>query len=259
MKGIFVLIFCSLFLGRGVAQLPVGNVPSATVKNGQTVYVTELVGGKQLWRKITIASLNTFLGDSVKAEIYPNRVTNIFDNNNALALRNKMVQTVDSLIYFVDYKGNSILLGANGTAQNDAVTVGGAQTVTGKKRFADTVLADNGLKSNGLIQTKGLNTEGSLNAPAATINGVQKVKRRLITQNAGLDGNDFFLEVACQSGDITIVLPVILDSDGWVYDIKRTDNTAFVVRFQRPDGSFIRILNRRSVTLRNSGTQWLFD
>lgn len=255
----FLMVLSSWVWSQNVA-IPVGQVPPASVKNGQTIYVTELIGGKQTWRAITVSSLNEFFGgDSAKVEIYPTRLINVLAENNALAVRNKMVRTVDSLLYFIDYKGNSILLGSTGAAQNDAVTIGGAQTIVGKKRFSDTLLADKGLKSNGIIDTKGLNTEGGVSKPSATFNGVQKTKRRLITANTTLDGLDFSLEVVCSTSDIIINLPSIVLSDAWFYDVKRTDDTAFVVKFLRPDGTFIRILNKRAVTLRNNGTQWAFD
>jgi hypothetical protein len=261
---LLVLVLLSSWAWSQNVAIPVGQVPPASVKNGQIIYVTELIGGKQTWRAITVGSLNDFVGlDSAKAEVYPYRVVNVMSQNNAAGLRNRMVRTLDSLVYFIDFKGNSILLASTATTAGamptDAVTIGGAQSITGKKRFLDTIVADNGLRSGGVIDTKGLNTEGGVTKPSATFNGVQKTKRRLITANTVLDGLDFSLEVVCSTVDITINLPSIILSDGWFYDVKRTDDTVFVVKFLRPDGSFIRILNKRAVTLRNNGTQWAFD
>jgi hypothetical protein len=257
-----LMLFGSFAWSQNVA-IPVGQVPPASVKRGQTIYVTELIGGKQTWRAITVGSLNDFVGlDSAKAQVYPFRVVNVMSQNNAAGLRNRIVRTLDELVYFVDFRGNSVLLASTattGATPTDAVTIGGAQTITGQKRFSDTIMADNGMRSGGVIDTKGLNTEGGVSKPSATFNGVQKTKRRLITANTTLDGLDFCLEVFCSTGDITVLLPAIAVSDGWFYDIKRTDSTAFVVKFQRPDGTVIRILNKRAVTLRNNGTQWAFD
>lgn len=128
-----------------------------------------------------------------------------------------------------------------------------------KRHLRSTLTASAGIKSGGVIETKGLNTEGGINKAAATFGGVQKKKWRLITDNTTIDGTDLWLEIQCSTSDITIVLPSISASDGWTYDVKRTDNTAYVVKFQRPDGSFIRILNKRAATLRNNGSQWNFD
>jgi Lower baseplate protein N-terminal domain len=158
------------------------------------------------------------------------------------------------------YELMAITLNLNTKADlNNVVTLTTAQTITGKKRFSDTLISDKGMKSGGVIETKGLNTEGASNKPSVTYNGVQKTKRRLITDDMTLDGTDFFFEIQCTTKDITILLPTIAISDAWFYDMKRTDDTPFVVRFQRPDGSFIRILTKRSATLRNNGTNWNFD
>jgi hypothetical protein len=130
----------------------------------------------------------------------------------------------------------------------------------GKNTFKDSLNAEKGLKSGGLIDTKGINTEGVASKAAITVNGVQKGKRRLITANTALDGNDFFLEVNCSIADIEILLPLnITDTEGWHYDIVRTDNTAFIAKFKRPDNTHIKILNKRAAVLRNNGTNWFFD
>jgi hypothetical protein len=143
---------------------------------------------------------------------------------------------------------------------DSTVGIANTQTITGKKTFADTIKATKGIKSDGLITTKGLNTEGATNKASATFNGVRKGKRRVITANTTLDGTDFFLEIECSSADIIIQTPPLTsDTEGWIFDIIRTDNTSHVAKFQRPDGSFINILNKRAATLRNNSINWNFD
>lgn len=162
---------------------------------------------------------------------------------------------------------NSVYYKWNGTGWespsvniNNVVFTIGDQTIAGKKTFSDTIKATKGLKSEGEVDTKGVTTSGSSTKAATTINGVKKGKRRYIIGNTTLDGNDFFLEVACTTSDIEIICPPLsIETEGWIFDVKRTDETTYVVKFKRPDNSYIRILSKRSAILRNNGTNWYFD
>ena len=145
------------------------------------------------------------------------------------------------------------------------------QELAGKKIFRDSIIAESGIKTNGLtsnglinaqkgITSKGLNSEGGATKAAIEFNGVKKGKRRLITAHTTLEGTDFYLEVQCATADIVITLPPLTpDTDGWIFDIARTDNTTFKAKFLRPDGTYINILSKRSATLRNNSINWYFD
>jgi hypothetical protein len=63
-KFLFLSCLVALFNCFGCAQnlaIPVANVPTASVKASQIIYVTELVGGKQVWRKFTVESFKDYL------------------------------------------------------------------------------------------------------------------------------------------------------------------------------------------------------
>lgn len=129
-----------------------------------------------------------------------------------------------------------------------------------KNTFKDSLTADKGIKSGGLIDTKGLNTEGGASKSAANFNGVRKGKRRVITSNTTLDGTDFLLEIQCSTADITInTPPLTAETEGWIFDIIRTDSTGYKAIFHRPSGADINILNKRAATLRNNSVNWNFD
>ncbi len=134
------------------------------------------------------------------------------------------------------------------------------QNISGSKTFTRQVIAQKGIKSDSTIETKGLNTEGSLEKVAMNVKGAIKTSRKIIISDYTLNGTDPFIEIRCEVGDIIIVCPPLnSEFNGMVCDIIRTDDTNFIVSFLRPDGSSIRILNKRSARLRNNGTNWNFD
>jgi hypothetical protein len=60
--------------------------------------------------------------------------------------------------------------------------------------------------------------------------------------------------------DIIIECPAInSETDGWFFDLIRSDANPYKAKFKRPDGSFISIVNKTSAVLRCNGTNWRFD
>jgi hypothetical protein len=155
-------------------------------------------------------------------EVYQTKVVNVFPVNNAPVFRNKMVETLDSLLYFIDYKGNSVLLGS--TAQfyvPNVVTINGAQSITGKKIFTDTVVAENGLKSGGVIDTKGLSTKGSSSQSAMSIQGAIAEKDTIIdADNFQTDWSYGVYVVRTLTGNKTVRLPPIGAKNDWSMTFK---------------------------------------
>jgi len=137
------------------------------------------------------------------------------------------------------------------------VTIHYEQTILGKKRFADTVKADKGLISSGLIDSKGVKSDGSSTVAAINANGVQKSATVTITGNATLDGTYNTIYANTASGNITVTLPSVTSNNtGWSYSIMKTSssNTLFIAR---PSSSAITIVsNNYSITVKNNGTSW---
>jgi len=98
-----------------------------------------------------------------------------------------------------------------------------AQDIIGKKNFKDTVLAEKGIRSSGIIDTKGVISDGSSTIAAINANGVQKSATVTVTTNTTLDGTYNTIYANTTGGDITITLPSVTSNNtGWAYNIMKT-------------------------------------
>jgi hypothetical protein len=161
-------------------------------------------------------------------EVYATKVINIFPTNNAAIFRNKMVETLDSLIYFVDYTGRSILIGSSAQFYiPDVVTISGEQSISGKKTFADTLKAGKGLVSSGLIDTKGLNTQGSSSKAAVARRGVESSKDTTVSINYAASGAYGTVTFNCVGSDLTGTLPPYnADTEDWIIEFRKSGTAA---------------------------------
>ena len=128
---------------------------------------------------------------------------------------------------------------------------------TGKNEFQDSLKVQKGLISGGLIDSKGVKSDGSATVAAVNANGVQKSATVMITGNTTIDGTYNTIYANTASGNITITLPSITTNNtGWSYTIMKTapTNTLFIAR---PSSSTITIVsNNYSVTIKNNGISW---
>jgi hypothetical protein len=177
-----------------------------------------LVGdGANNARKINYATLKTFLGIG----IYPTRVVSVADMNNPTNFRNKIVQTTSGLSYAVDFMGNAVLLGSFDLTPQNVVTIQTAQTITGKKIFADTASFTKGLKSSGNIETKGVSTTGTSAQSAISIQGAIAEKDTIIeTDNFQMNWNHGIAIVKTLTANKVIKLPPIGTKNDWNLTLK---------------------------------------
>jgi hypothetical protein len=192
------------------------------------------------------------------AEVFPTKVVNVLPTQNAQVLRNKYVETVDSLVYFVDYTGRSILLSTS--AQffvPNVVTIDGVQTVTGKKSFSDTLNAQKGMTSGGLIDTKGVNTEGSATKAALSLKGVQSEKDTVVSTSLALDGRYGTVGFDCTSGIKEGTFPNSTATVGWYFIIRKEDISGNELVLKDANGVvFYTVKSKMVVIVKNKNGIW---
>lgn len=130
----------------------------------------------------------------------------------------------------------------------------------GKNTFTDSLTADKGIKSGGLIDTKGLNTEGGVNTAASFINGVQASKVEVITSNITLNGQSNVLLVRPGASDINITLPVASTANkGWKYTLKKDNTALFMVNIRDSNNTLLKSIYSKDVSLivECDGVDWL--
>jgi hypothetical protein len=123
--------------------------------------------------------------------------------------------------------------------------------------------AKKGINSDSTITSKGVKTSGDSLTAALKMDGARKGKRRVITDNDKLTGNDFLIEINMTAATADIIIdcpPINSETTEWFIDIMRTDNNStYRAKFKRADGSFVSILNKSSGILRSNGVTWRFD
>ena len=130
----------------------------------------------------------------------------------------------------------------------------------GKNTFTDSLTADKGIKTGGLIDTKGLNTEGGVNTAASFINGVQASKVEVITSNITLNGQSNVLLVRPGASDINITLPVASTANkGWKYTLKKDNTAPFMVNIRNSNNTLLKSIYSKDVSLivECDGVDWL--
>jgi hypothetical protein len=215
-----------------------------------------LVGdGLNRAKKVTYPVLKSFLG----LRVYPTKVTMVQASNNPQILRNKVIQTVDSLTYLVDWNGESVLLGSfkMGGSITNYVTITTAQTITGKKIFADTASFEKGLKSNGTINTKGLDTEGSATKAAITYKGVQSEKDTIVSTDFDFDGRYGAVGFDCTTGTKSGKMPPESQTINWFFVVRKdTDDANEVVLKTNAGVVFYTLKSKMTIVVKNKNGIW---
>ncbi len=222
--------------------------------------------------------------DSILAQgfgIYEEPVLLVSKKDNPYYLRNRIVTDYRGWVYAVDYYGNSkalidsTKLSASGGSQtlylsglNLGITNGNIvilpfvdtvsnQSIGGKKRFKDTLTADKGIVSNGLIDTKGVKSTGSATTAAATMNGVIAEKDTIVSTNFTLTGSYGSVGFDCTSGVKDCTLPNTTGTTDWVFAIRKEDNTTNTLRIKDSTGTVIYTLySKISITFKNKSGTW---
>lgn len=128
----------------------------------------------------------------------------------------------------------------------------GNNTWTGKNTFADSLTAEKGIKSGGLIDTKGLNTEGSASIAAATLKGVQADKDTVVTTNFTIDGRYGTVGFDCTSGAKNCTFPTTSGTTDWRFIIRKDDNSTNDLIIKTFSGTeFYRIKSKMTVIFKN--------
>lgn len=123
---------------------------------------------------------------------------------------------------------------------------------TGKNTFADSLTTEKGIKSGGLIDTKGLNTEGSSTTAAATLKGVQADKDTVVTTNFTIDGRYGTVGFDCTSGFKNCTFPSTSGTTDWKFIIRKDDNSANDLVIKTSSGTeFYRIKSKMTVIFKN--------
>jgi len=164
------------------------------------------------------------------------------------------------------YKGSTgRFYRCNGTSwvNNDNVNVDSlvnvhfAQTVLGKKTFADTLTALKGINSGGIIDTKGVKSTGDATNAAAILNGVVSEKDTVVATNFTLTGAYGSVGWNCTTGVKDCILPTIGSTVGWIFSIRKEDDTNNILRIKDSNGTVIYTLySKISVKFQNTGSSW---
>ena len=140
---------------------------------------------------------------------------------------------------------------------NNLVFITGEQTITGKKTFADSIKAEKGIISGGLIDTKGLNTEGSTDKAAATINGVQAERDTVVSTNFTLSGLYKTVGFICTTGQKDCVFPNPATTINWIYVIRKDEDSANDLVCKLSTGTeFYRIKSKMTLVFKNVNGTW---
>lgn len=133
-------------------------------------------------------------------------------------------------------------------------------TFTGKNNFMDSVYMNKGLRSNGLIDTKGLKSTGSSGSAATTINGVQQEAIVELTASTLLDGTYNTIIGNPLTNDITLTLPTInLTNSGWKYVIRKKQDSMYNVIITGLDFNHVIMSPGYSITIRQQNGTWISE
>jgi hypothetical protein len=128
---------------------------------------------------------------------------------------------------------------------------------TGKNTFADSLKTDKGMISGGLIDTKGLNTEGTSTKAAANINGVQSERDTVVSANFTLSGLYKAVGFNCTSGQRDCIFPSPTNTINWIYVIRKEDNSTNDLVFKTSANvEFYRLKSKMTVVFKNVGGVW---
>jgi Lower baseplate protein N-terminal domain len=140
---------------------------------------------------------------------------------------------------------------------NNVVTLTTAQTITGKKRFSDTLISDKGMKSGGIIETKGLNSEGSATKAAISLKGVQSERDTIVSTDFTFDGRYGTIGFDTSSGTKNGTLPQESNTVGWFFVIRKETDDTNELRLKDSNGVvFYTIKSKMSITIKNKNGIW---
>ena len=141
-----------------------------------------------------------------------------------------------------------------------------------KNTFQDSLIAEKGLKANGLISatkgltsdstitSKGVNTEGSTNKAAAQFKGVLSMKDTIITSNYTANGGYGRITGDCASNNIVLTLPVpSAENLGWCYELSKKDASTFNFRITQGTLTHVIFSPNKIVRVRQKGGVWDLD
>lgn len=135
---------------------------------------------------------------------------------------------------------------------DSVVTLSGLQTISGKKIFSDTITATKGIKSNGVIDTKGLNTEGSSTKAAMAVKGVQSEKDTLVSINFTLDGRYGTVGFDCTTGAKDCTFPITTGTTDWKFVVRKDDESTNELIIKTATGiEFYRLKSRMTAVFKN--------
>lgn len=130
-------------------------------------------------------------------------------------------------------------------------------TWNGKNTFGDSLTANLGIKSGGLIDTKGMKSTGSSTKAASENNGVQKDAVVELTASATLDGTYNTIVCNAISAEIVLTLPsVTSENNGWKYIISKKNASAFNVRITASGFNHTIISPSLPKVIKNKGGVW---
>jgi hypothetical protein len=128
---------------------------------------------------------------------------------------------------------------------------------TGKNTFQDSLRANKGLISGGLIDTKGVNTEGTTTKPAINIVGVQSEKDTIVATNLSLDGRYGTIGFDCSTGIKAASLPNETTTIGWYFIIRKEDDSGNDLQIKTSTGVlFYTLKSKMFVVIKNKNGIW---
>jgi hypothetical protein len=140
---------------------------------------------------------------------------------------------------------------------SNVVFLTGNQTINGQKTFAEIAKFDTGIKSEGLIDSKGVKTAGSQNSPSIQLDGVILEKDTIVSTNFALNGNYGTIGFDCTNVFRDCILPLSATTKDWTFTIRKEDNSTNPLRIKDSTGAIIyTVLNKLTITFKNKNGTW---
>lgn len=243
MRGIFIILFL-IFSTIAFSQVQRCGPPNYRPKNGEgnmfvdtCARLSYLYSGSGVWYcqnniiEESAPSIISGMVSNAKVSWYKISTGDWYDVVNG-AWRNRKAFSIDSL------------LAAN-------------NRWTGKNTFADSLNAEKGMKSGGLIDTKGMKSAGSSTKAATEANGVQKDAVIELAASATLDGTYNTIVCNAISADIVLTLPSVnSENNGWRYIVSKKNASAFNVRITASGFNHVIISPSLPKIIKNKGGVW---
>ena len=129
-----------------------------------------------------------------------------------------------------------------------------------KNTFKDSLIANMGIRSGGLIDTKGIKTSGTSTKAGTENNGVQKDAVVELTASASLDGTYNTILCNPSSADIVLTLPAITgENAGWKYNISKKQSSSYNVRLSASGFNHVIISPDAPIVIRQRNGTWVTE